>query len=150
MVDIEQRNRQKMRPVARVEKLVQKFENHSVLAPPPIHFKAPPTPPPVEHLENTSGNIPIYLNTISFMILVLKFEPERISEYKVKELKAILRENNLTVSGTKEALIERLMQHHREEKPKPKPGKLKVFKIYHQVSLEIFPRYKYSFLKQSE
>jgi len=62
------------------------------------------------------------------MILVLKFEPERISEYKVKELKAILRENNLTVSGTKEALIERLMQHHREEKPKPKPGKLKVFK----------------------
>ena len=75
------------------------------------------------------------------MILVLKFEPERISEYKVKELKAILRENNLTVSGTKEALIERLMQHHREEKPKPKPGKLKVFKINHQVSLEIFPRY---------
>ena len=60
------------------------------------------------------------------MFLVLKFEPERISEYKVKELKAILRENNLTVSGTKEALIERLMQHHREEKPKPKPGKLKV------------------------
>ena len=44
----------------------------------------------------------------------------------MKELKAILRENNLTVSGTKEALIERLMQHHREEKPKPKPGKLKV------------------------
>jgi len=120
MVDIEQRNRQKMRPVARVEKLVQKFENHSVLAPPPIHFKAPPTPPPVEHLENTS---------------VLKFEPERISEYKVKELKAILRENNLTVSGTKEALIERLMQHHREEKPKPKPGKLKV------SDLKIFPSF---------
>ena len=79
------------------------------------------------------------------MILVLKFEPERISEYKVKELKAILRENNLTVSGTKEALIERLMQHHREEKPKPKPGKLKVFFILiidnHQVFLRIFPRF---------
>ena len=39
---------------------------------------------------------------------VVKFEPERISEYKVKDLKMILRENNLTVSGTKEALIERL------------------------------------------
>ena len=80
------------------------------------------------------------------MILVLKFEPERISEYKVKELKAILRENNLTVSGTKEALIERLMQHHREEKPKPKPGKLKVFFFIsiidnHQVFLRIFPRF---------
>ena len=69
------------------------------------------------------------------MFLVLKFEPERISEYKVKELKAILRENNLTVSGTKEALIERLMQHHREEKPKPKPGKLKV------SDLKIFPSF---------
>ena len=52
----------------------------------------------------------------------------------MKELKAILRENNLTVSGTKEALIERLMQHHREEKPKPKPGKLKV------NTIKILPR----------
>ena len=65
MVDIEQRNRQKMRPVARVEKLVQKFENHSVLAPPPIHFKAPPTPPPVEHLENTSGKIIFYRQIVT-------------------------------------------------------------------------------------
>ena len=46
--------------------------------------------------------------------------------YKVRELKAILRENNLTVSGTKEALIERLMQHHQSDKPKQVPGKLKV------------------------
>ena len=47
--------------------------------------------------------------------------------YKVRELKAILRDNNLTVSGTKEALIERLMQHHQSDKPKMVPGKLKVF-----------------------
>ena len=56
----------------------------------------------------------------------------------MKELKAILRENNLTVSGTKEALIERLMQHHREEKPKPKPGKLKVnFQLFITRCLQI-------------
>ena len=57
---------------------------------------------------------------------MLKFEPERVSMYKVRELKAILRDNNLTVSGTKEALIERLMQHHESDKPKLVPGKLKV------------------------
>ena len=70
MVDIEHRQsrltnkpattincmQQPLRP-KRVEKLVKKFENCQTppLVPPPIAFKAPPTPPPVEQLDNSPG-----------------------------------------------------------------------------------------------
>ena len=66
MVDIEQRqSRLSNRPAAviqplrpkRVEKLVKKFENCQTppSVPPPLAFKAPPTPPPVEQLDNNPG-----------------------------------------------------------------------------------------------
>ena len=70
MVDIEQRqsrlsnNRPAIIPVPiqplrpkRVEKLVKKFENCQTppSVPPPLAFKAPPTPPPVEQLDNNPG-----------------------------------------------------------------------------------------------
>ena len=62
MVDIQARQNkpvvqfQPLRP-KRVEKLVKKFENCQTppSIPPPIAFKAPPTPPPVDHLENNRG-----------------------------------------------------------------------------------------------
>ena len=64
MVDIQSRQSNKpivqfqpLRP-KRVEKLVKKFENCQTppSVPPPIAFKAPPTPPPVDHLDNNRGN----------------------------------------------------------------------------------------------
>ena len=60
--------------------------------------------------------------------------------YKVRELKAILRENNLTVSGTKEALIERLMQHHQSDRPQLVPGKLKV--LFQKLLQKLFRNFR--------
>ena len=48
--------KQRRPPFSHVEKIVHKFEScQGPMAPPPANFKAPPTPPPVERLENSSG-----------------------------------------------------------------------------------------------
>jgi len=98
MREIQQRNKI-MRPTPQQSPNVRATFHvvNAKLVPPPPHNQIPPSPPPlIDSLRPKDQNI---------------FDPARRNEYKVKELKHFCRKNGLSVSGSKDALVERLMSY---------------------------------------
>lgn len=108
MREIQQRNKI-MRPTPHQSPNVRATFHvvNAKLVPPPPHNQVPPSPPPlIDSLRPKDQNI---------------FDPARRNEYKVKELKNFCRKNGLSVSGSKDALVERLMSYSGMNKANSSP-----------------------------